>query len=89
MSSRIYVGEALPALEARPTSTPLSSPASAGNLPPEISEKELEQEFVRFGVLRNVWVRPRAASTCSVASSRLALSLSHDAAGGTQAPRLR
>lgn len=29
----------------------------AGNLPPEIQERELEEEFVKFGTLRNVWVR--------------------------------
>ena len=30
--------------------------APSGNLPSAISERDLEDEFIRFGTLRSVWV---------------------------------
>lgn len=30
--------------------------ASAGNLPSGIAERDLEDEFIRFGTLRSVWI---------------------------------
>ena len=35
---------------------PSSSSPSAGNLQPGLAEREVEDEFIRFGTLRSVWI---------------------------------
>jgi hypothetical protein len=42
---------------------------TAGNLPSAISERDIEDEFIRFGVLRSVWIArkpPGFGASCLV-----------------------